>query len=208
MHLWLSLPTAIEHGSVRLLTQDKEIVDTDGGYESRNTRWSGPLRRWQIGYPNKALSDANHAAAEDLWRDTNAGTDTFNFFDEKAGDTARVRFDGDLQFTNTTMQIYRIDTFTVKEVRDVSPTPSVLPTTTGSATVGGTLTGHATTWSGSPTGVARQWTANGDDIGGATGGTYTPLSGDLGKLIAFYEIATDAYGGQTKVWAAAVGPIA
>jgi hypothetical protein len=45
-----------------------------------------------------------------MWRDTNAGTDTFNFYDEKSGDTARVRFDGDLQMVNTTMQIYRIDT--------------------------------------------------------------------------------------------------
>jgi hypothetical protein len=97
----------------------------------RNTRWSSPLRSFQIGFNNKPLSDANHAAVETMWRDTSGGTDTFNFYDEKSGDTARVRFDGELQFVNTTMQIYRIDTFTLKEVRDVSPSPTVQPAITG-----------------------------------------------------------------------------
>jgi hypothetical protein len=208
MHLWLSLPTAIEKGSVRLLTQDKEVVDTDGGYESRNTRWSGPLRRFQVGYPNKPLNDVNHAAVETMWRDTNGGTDTFNLYDEKSGDTARVRFDGDLQMVNTTMQIYRIDTFTMKEVRDVSPAPTVAPAITGTVQVANVLTLSTGTYSGSPTSYARQWTLDGVAIPGATGATYTPLVGDVGKMIGGYVVATDAYGGETKTWAASRGPIA
>jgi hypothetical protein len=205
MHLWLSLPTAIEKGSVRLLTQDKEVVETDGGFEFRNTRWSGPLRRWQIGFNNKPLSDAKHAAVEQLWRDTNAGTDTFNYFDEKSGDTARVRFDGDLQMVNTTMQIYRIDVFTLKEVRDISPEPTIAPAITGTIQVGHVASLSTGTWSGSPVRYDRQWTLNGLAVPGATGATYTPLSGDAGKMLGGYVVATDAYGGQTTDWAADVG---
>jgi hypothetical protein len=207
MHLWLSLPTAIEKGSVRLLTQDKEVVETDGGFEFRNTRWSGPLRRWQIGFNNKPLSDAKHAAVEQLWRDTNAGTDTFNYFDEKSGDTARVRFDGDLQMVNTTMQIYRIDVFTLKEVRDISPEPTIAPAITGTIQVGHVASLSTGTWSGSPVRYDRQWTLNGLAVPGATGATYTPLSGDAGKMLGGYVVATDVYGGQTTDWARR-GPIA
>jgi hypothetical protein len=207
MHLWLSLPTAIEKGSVRLLTQDKEVVETDAGFEVRNTRWSGPLRRFQLAFNNKRLSDANHAAVETMWRNTNAGTDTFNFYDEKSGDTARVRFDGDLQMTNTTMQIYRIDAFTLKEVRDISPVPTIAPAITGTVQVGNVLTLSTGTYTGSPTSYARQWTLNGLAIPGATASTYTPVVGDAGKTIGGYVVATDAYGGQTKTWAASVGPV-
>jgi hypothetical protein len=208
MHLWLSLPTAIEKGSARILQQDKEIVETDGGYEVRNTRWSSPLRSFQIGYNNKALDDAKHAAVEQMYRDTSGGIDTFNFYDEKSGDTARVRFDGDLHFVNTTMQIYRIDTFTLKEVRDVSPDPTIAPAITGTVQVGHVLTLSTGTWNGSPVTYDRQWTLDGVDIPGATGSTYTPVSGDVGKMVGGYVVATDAYGGQTKNGAAEVGPVA
>lgn len=208
MRLWLSLPTAIEKGSVRLLTQDKEVIETDGGFELRNTRWSGPLRRWQVGYPNKALNDANHAAVETMWRDTDAGADSFNFYDEKSGDTAQVRFDGDLQMVNTTMQIYRIDTFTLKEVRDVSPLLTIAPLITGTIKVGAIASLSTGTFSGAPVSYARQWTLDGDDIPAATGATYTPLVGDAGKMLGGYVTAADAYGGQTRVFAVNVGPIA
>jgi hypothetical protein len=127
MHLWLSLPTSIENGAVRTLQQDKEVQLTDGGYEVRNTRWASPLRSFQIGYNNKPLDDADHAAVEQMWRDTNGGTDTFNFADERSGDTARVRFDAELQFTNTQGPYHHLDAFTLREVRDVSPEPTVIP---------------------------------------------------------------------------------
>jgi hypothetical protein len=207
MHLWLSLPTSIEKGSARFLQQDKEVVETDGGYEFRNTRWSGPLRSWQIGYNNRPLDDVKHAAVEQMWRDTQGGTDTFNFYDEKTGDTARVRFDGELQMVNTTMQIYRIDTFTLKEVRDVSPSPTVAPAITGTTTVGSTLTCSSGTWSGAPTGYAYQWLRDGVAIAGAAASTYLLVSDDLGCEVGCSVVATDTYGGETKAFAAEVGPV-
>jgi hypothetical protein len=207
MHLWLSLPTSIENGAVRMLQQDKEIILTDGGYEVRNTRWSSPLRSWQIGFNNAAIDDTAHAAVEQMWRDTNAGTDTFNFADERTGDTARVRFDAELQFTNTVGPYYHLDTFTLREVRDVSPEPTVAPAITGTTTVGSTLTVSNGTWSGSPTSYAYQWQRDGADIGSATNSTYVLVSGDLGHLIRCAVTATDAYGGATMTWTSEVGPI-
>jgi hypothetical protein len=208
MHLWLSLPSGIENGGVRMLQQDKDVLLTDGGYEIRNTRWSGPLRSWQVAFNNALLADVDHAAVEQMWRDTNGGTDTFNFADERTGDTARVRFDADLQFTNTVGPYHHLDTFTLREVRDVSPSPTVAPAITGTLTVGSTLTCSTGTWAGSPTSYAYQWLRDGVEIGGATASTHLLVSGDSGHMISCAVVATDAYGGQTKTWAAEVGPIA
>jgi hypothetical protein len=208
MHLWLSLPTSIENGAVRMLQQDKEIVLTDGGYEVRNTRWASPLRSWQIAFNNAQLDNDDHAAVEQMWRDTNGGTDTFKFADERTGDTARVRFDAELQFTNTVGPFYHLDTFTLREVRDTSPEPTVIPTITGTTTVGSALSVSNGTWSGSPTGYSYQWLRDGDEIASATASSYTLVAGDSGAMIGCSVVATDAFGGQTKVFATEVGPIA
>ena len=208
MHLWLSLPSAFENGAVRILQQDKEVILTDGGYEVRNTRWSSPLRSWQISFNNAKVDDDDHATVEQMWRDTNGGTDTFNFADERDGDTARVRFDAELQFTNTVGPFYHLDTFTLREVRDVSPSPTVNPAITGTLTVSSVLSVSNGTWSGSPTSYSYQWLRDGAEIASATANTYTLVSGDLGKMIGCAVTATDTYGGQTKVWASEVGPIA
>lgn len=207
MHLWLSLPTSIENGAVRMLQHDKEVVLTDGGFEVRNTRWSGPLRTWQVGYNNARLDDDNHAAVEAMWRNTAGGTDTFNFADERTGDTPRVRFDAELQFTNTVGPFHHLDVFTLREVRDVSPEPTDLPEITGTLEVGETLSCSDGTWSGSPVTIEKQWLRNGVAIDGQTGNTYLLAGGDAGKMIGCTVTATDAYGGQTRVWAEDVGPI-
>ena len=208
MHLWLSLPTGFENGAVRILQQEKEIILTDGGYEVRNTRWASPLRSWQIAFNNANVDSADHAAVEQMWRDTNGGTDTFNFADEREGDTARVRFDAELQFTNTVGPFYHLDTFTIREVRDVSPSPTVAPAITGTTTVGSTLTVSNGTWAGSPTSYSYQWLRDGVEIASANASTYLLVSGDLGKMIGCAVTATDTYGGQTKAFATEVGPIA
>lgn len=206
MHLWLSLPTNMENGAKRAKTRAKEVIETDGGYEVRNSHWTGSLRSWTMAFRTDILTSVDHAAVESLWELTNSGVDTFNFSDERSGDIVRVRFDTDLDFTNTLGPYHHLDEFTIKQVRDVSPDVTVMPNITGSATVGGTLTAHDATFTGTPT-VVRQWTANGVDIPSATGATYVPVSGDHAKLIAFYDTATDSYGGQTRVWAPSVGPV-
>jgi hypothetical protein len=53
-----------------------------------------------------------------------------------------------------------------------APSNTALPTISGATTSGSTLTCANGTWSGSPTGYAYAWTANGSPISGATSSTY------------------------------------
>jgi hypothetical protein len=208
MHLWLSLPAKIESGLVRISQQSNEIETTDGGYEVRNARWNSALRSWQPSYPIADADDVDHTAVEQMWEDTNYGVDTFNFTDPKRGDTTRVRVDGALQFTNNVGSLYHLDTFTLKEVRDVSPEPTAGPAITGTLTVGSTLTVSNGTWSGGATSYSYQWLRDGVAVSGATASTYVLVSGDSGKMIGCAVTATDANGGSTKTFADEVGPIA
>lgn len=209
MRLWLSLPDTIESGMIRAKSRDKAVVDTDGGYEVRNTRWSGPLRNWQTAFGYGNSTDVNFAAVEAMWDNTDAGVDTFNFTDPKSNDLTQVRFDGPLQYTHDSGPLYHLDSFALKEVRDVSPLPTVLPAITGTIKVGSVATLSNGTWTGSPpASYAYQWLLNDVANPGAISSTYTPVSGDAGKMLGGYVIATDAYGGQTRVLALDVGPIA
>jgi hypothetical protein len=118
MHFDMTLPSAVENGARRSLAWDVEIVDTDGGNEVRNSRWSAPLRTWEIAYNNAAITSADHAAVEQMFYDTEGGTHTFNWTDERSGEILKVRFDTDLQFTNTVGPYHHLDSFTIKEVRE------------------------------------------------------------------------------------------
>ena len=88
-----------------------------------------------------------------------------------------------------------------------APGNSVVPTITGTARVGQTLTGANGTWSGSPT-LTRRWFANGIAIDGATGATYVPVAADLGKTITLQVTGTNASGARTVSSAATAAVIA
>lgn len=118
MHLHMSLPTSIENGARRSLMWDVEIVSTDSGAEIRNSRWATPLRSWEIAYNNAKIDSADHAAVEAMFYATEGGTHTFNWTDERTGETIKVRFDTDIQFTNTVGPFHHLDSFTIKEVRE------------------------------------------------------------------------------------------
>lgn len=75
-----------------------------------------------------------------------------------------------------------------------TPRNTVLPTITGTAQVGQTLTSTQGTFTGTSNTYARQWTANGVDIGGATANTYVPISGQIGQVIRVRVTATNASG--------------
>lgn len=77
-----------------------------------------------------------------------------------------------------------------------APTNTVAPAISGTAKVGETLTVSSGTWNGSPT-FAYQWFVGGVAKSGATGTTYTPVSGDVGKAVYVEVTATNA-GGSTK----------
>jgi hypothetical protein len=61
---------------------------------------------------------------------------------------------------------------------------SPVPTITGSAVVGQTLTADVGVWSPELTGVAYQWLVNGAVIRGATGSTYVVKSRDVGRQVS------------------------
>ncbi|MDI7923398.1 hypothetical protein [Ferirhizobium litorale] len=88
-----------------------------------------------------------------------------------------------------------------------SPNNSVLPTITGTAQVGQTLTSTTGTWTGSPT-YARQWKADGVAISDATAATYVPVIGDIGKTITVTLTATNAAGSAYVTSAATAAVIA
>lgn len=210
MHLDVSLTENVEIGAMRVLNQDAlEVETTDGGFEVRNLRADDEPREWEFSLPmvDVNLDTTDYDSVRSLWALSERGLHTFNFNDFVDDTVYRVRFASKLQITAPAGHLRHIDTFTLRELLETSPEPTVKPAITGSATVGGTLTLSTGTYTGSPTSYARQWTANGVDIGGATGTTYVPVSGDAGKLISGYVDATDANGGVTRTWANSVGPI-
>lgn len=77
----------------------------------------------------------------------------------------------------------------------VIPSNTVAPSILGTAQVGQTLTVSPGTWVARPSPTyARQWKANGTNIPGATGTTYVPVVGDIGKTITVTVTATNTQG--------------
>lgn len=74
------------------------------------------------------------------------------------------------------------------------PLNTAIPAITGTAQVGQVLTSTTGTWKGTGNTYARQWTANGVDIGGATAATYTPVGGNVGQVIRVRVTATNPNG--------------
>jgi hypothetical protein len=76
-----------------------------------------------------------------------------------------------------------------------SPVNTVLPTITGTAKVAQVLTAVDGTWTGTPAPTkTRQWFADGVAIAGATGATYTPVAGDIGKVVTVTVTGTNTAG--------------
>lgn len=86
---------------------------------------------------------------------------------------------------------------------DVEFTTAPVPTITGTAQYGKTLTANAGTWVPTPSGLAYQWQRNGVDIPGAEGTTYALGLSDIGKQITVSVTASKAdHVTTTKVSAA------
>ena len=64
-----------------------------------------------------------------------------------------------------------------------APLTAPVPTITGAARVGSTLTAVPGTWGPAPVALAYQWKANGVSITGATAATYKPIAANTGKAL-------------------------
>ena len=91
----------------------------------------------------------------------------------------------------------------------VNPTVvnTALPSISGTPKVGQALTATGGTWNPSDVTLGYQWRAGADDISGATGTTYTPVDGDVGKTITVRVIATRSGYNQAVATSAGVGPV-
>jgi hypothetical protein len=121
---------------------------------------------------------------------------------------------------DTAAQAFNIvaDTIDVQNAAAATPTApvnTVKPTISGAAQQGSTLTASDGTWSGSPTGFARQWQscdssgAACTNIAGATGTTYTVVAADVGHTLRVVVTATNSVGStsaSSNPTAVVVGP--
>ena len=89
------------------------------------------------------------------------------------------------------------------------PSNLTLPTITGGAFVGATLTGVSATWTDAPTGFEHKWFSTAapyseyTEIEGETGTTYTLASGDDGKKFKYAQRTQNAVGWSEWVESAA-----
>ena len=88
-----------------------------------------------------------------------------------------------------------------------TPVNSLLPSISGIAQVGQTLTAHPGTWSGNPV-FTWQWKKAGVNIAGATGKTYVPVVGDIAAAITVAVTATNSTGNATATSGATANVIA
>jgi hypothetical protein len=82
-------------------------------------------------------------------------------------------------------------------VIDIIPTISSVPTISGTAQVGQTLTATTGTWTHNPTSFAYQWNRAGTAIAGATASTYVPVAADVGSMLTVSVVATNSGGSST-----------
>lgn len=87
------------------------------------------------------------------------------------------------------------------------PVNSAVPTISGTAQVGQTLTASAGTWTGAPTSYAYQWKGAGTAISGATASTYTPVTGDIGNALTVSVVATNGTGASSPATSAATSAV-
>ncbi|WP_205474309.1 carboxypeptidase regulatory-like domain-containing protein [Nocardioides sp. SYSU D00038] len=81
------------------------------------------------------------------------------------------------------------------------------PAVTGTPAVGSALTVTTGTWQPGDVATAFQWLVDGQPVEGATGATYTPAAGDVGKDVSVRVTASRAGYTAAVVTTAAVGPV-
>jgi phage tail sheath gpL-like len=75
-----------------------------------------------------------------------------------------------------------------------APLSTVRPTLSGAPVEGGTVTTTQGTWTNNPDSFAITWQADGTDIAGETGTSYSPVTGDVGAALTSTVIASNATG--------------
>jgi len=87
------------------------------------------------------------------------------------------------------------------------PIETALPTISGTAKVGQTLTATTGTWTNSPSSFTYQWNDGGIPIAGATASTYVPVSGDVGDFLTVSVTAINGMGSSFPATSAATAAV-
>jgi hypothetical protein len=120
-HLATFLPGEIELGPVQRADYGIEVVTTDGGYEVRNSRWSTPLRTFEIAFPPTLRNGGVYNAVRDLYAESLGGLHSFNvrdWTDESGLTIFKVRFASPLEIEGLATHLDKIATFSLQEVRE------------------------------------------------------------------------------------------
>jgi hypothetical protein len=115
MHLNLSLPERIAAGAVRDADGGLEVIRKAGGGTVRNLIWDAPVRSWEVPFPPVKLTNPDLIAVQELWRATEYGAHTFNYFDDLDGENVRVRIDGKLTISHIEGPYYQVETLVLVE---------------------------------------------------------------------------------------------
>lgn len=88
----------------------------------------------------------------------------------------------------------------VAPIVGTAPVNSAVPTITGVAQVGQTLTAHPGAWTSVDPDkvITYQWEADGAPISGATSSMYIPIVGQIGDVITVVVTCTTAFGADTE----------
>lgn len=92
-------------------------------------------------------------------------------------------------------------------VTATTPVNTAIPTISGTAAEGQTLTATTGTWTNSPTSYTYQWQRDGLDIAGSINQTRALTSADIGFQINVTVIGANADGPGAKAISASVGPV-
>jgi hypothetical protein len=92
--------------------------------------------------------------------------------------------------------------FGVSELTGI-PVNTALPTISGTAQIGQTVSASTGVWTNSPTSFAYQWSDSATGpISGATASAYVPTSANLGHTLTVSVVATSAVGPSTPATSA------
>lgn len=119
-HLGMSLPREIELGAIHRTKWQTEVVETDGGHEVRNSRWSSPLRTFEVSFPTSTRDGTVYQAVKALYEAAQGSLHSFDFTDwtdETGATVIPVRFDSPLEIEGVAQHLDHIATVTLKEVR-------------------------------------------------------------------------------------------
>jgi hypothetical protein len=92
-------------------------------------------------------------------------------------------------------------------VAAAAPVNTALPTISGTAQVGQTLTATNGAWTNNPTSFTYQWNRAGTPMGGATASTYVPIAADVGSPLTVSVVATNSSGASSAATSAATAAV-